>query len=124
MCNQTWPQNWHRVDKHRKANLESWKRSEARARSANRRGAAQYNPEIYHTDEAIQEVELRCVNSGVLISDGPNRRTYYLQLDVVVGYCCGNPTQYLFVEWNRSGGMIHGHPIRTVDLEDEKNVTL
>jgi hypothetical protein len=124
MCDQDWPQNWHRVDKHRKAGVRAWQISEAGSRSAERRGAAQYNPEIYRTDEQIKEVELKVIQEGELISGTCNRRTYYLKLDNVVGYCCGTKTQYLFVEWNRSGGMIHGHPICEVDLEDEKQVSL
>jgi hypothetical protein len=124
MCDQPWPQNWEKVPKHRKANADAWTRSEARSRSGNRRGAAQYNPEIYHTDEQVKQLELRGVAEGTLITENANRKTYYLRLDVVVGYCCQEPTNYLFVEWNRSGGAIHGRPICETDLEEEKRVAL
>jgi hypothetical protein len=111
-----WPQRWQRRNKHRKATIASWDSGDARAWSKHP-GEAQYNPHVFHHDEAVRALELLCVHEGNLISATDHKRTYYLDLQVrrpgvIVGVCNGEPTTIVFAEWHVSGD-IHGRPIST-----------
>jgi hypothetical protein len=97
--------------KHRRASIEAWDCSEARA-STKRPGEAQYNPRLYFTDDQVREIEILTVENGTLISDGDNLKTYYKKIDgtVFAGACSGEFSFYVFAEWGISG-CIHGRPI-------------
>ncbi len=106
-----WPQNWERYPKHRKATTRDWDSGLVLKWSAAHESHAQYNPYGFGSDEDVEELEVRCVNDGTPICMGETKWTFYLNVYRVVGVCCGQETDYVFAEWNLSGGAIHGRPI-------------
>lgn len=64
----------------------------------------------FGSDEAVRDLEMRCVELGTLLRETTNKRTYFMRTDIVVGVCCGDETPYVFAEWHESGS-IHGQPI-------------
>jgi hypothetical protein len=111
-----WPRIWKRYPFHRKANATSWDKGEAQARTA-KKEKSQYNPHLYATDDQVRELEERCVDTGILISDFGIKRTYYLKTDHVIGVCRGELTSYVFAEWHQCGD-IHGRPISEAALRN------
>lgn len=110
MAKAEWPKTWQRIDKHRKATVRTWTSGEARAWSAQNESQSQYNPIEFGTDEAVRDLELRCIEEGTLIRETGNKRTYFMLTEMIVGVCHGDEATYVFAEWHDSG-MIHGRPI-------------
>ena len=97
--------------------MRTWDSGEAKSWSAEHGSKAQYNPHRFGTDEAVRNLELRCVDHGHQIDSTISKRTYYLHAGagVIVGVCSGVETEFVFVEWSAGAGGIHGRPI-SVDL--------
>ena len=62
---------------------------EAHQRTAAPDAASQYNPHFFGTGPTVQELEMKCVEKGMLISESVHRRTYYMKVDEIVGVCRG-----------------------------------
>lgn len=107
---------WVSYRKHRQAKLEEYERSDARASSVV--GDAQYNPELFYTDQQIETLERRCIAEGTLISESRSghRRTYFLDAKVQVGVCSGEFTTFVFTEI--TSGEFHGRPISKTALAE------
>ncbi|HVC94627.1 MAG TPA: hypothetical protein VND64_13090 [Pirellulales bacterium] len=126
MAEVAWPKVWQRYKKHRKATRRDWDSGKALKWSEDNEGASQYHPYLFGTDEAVRQIEFQCVENGTEIHASPNKRTYYLETEQIVGACCGELTRYVFAEWHRSGGAIHGRPIsitalRKLGVNDEQD---
>jgi hypothetical protein len=88
-----------------------------RVRTGQPRGVAQYNPYLYGSDAAVEEVELRCLREGNSIHACGNKFTFYMRVrGVIVGACSGFDTEYIFVECN--SGFVHGRPISQQALRE------
>ena len=111
------------LDKHRKAKTRTWDDGSARKWSEDHESESQYNPYEFGTDEAVREIELRCVEEGVPIRIGEKKCTFYLNVHRTVGVCSGIETNFVFAEWLKSGGAIHGRPISERAL-NKKGVNL
>lgn len=108
--------DWTNYDYKHRSSKSAYEESNA-SRKSEYPGHAQYNPFEFPNDEAIKEVECRCVREGIEISKGTNchNRQFYLKLDVDVGYCNGKTTKFIFVELtNRT---YHGWPISEKSLQ-------
>lgn len=88
---------------------------------------AQFNPHLISSATAAEPLELACIESGIPITDlsDQNRRKHKLYMDcrehfnddqIVIGYCSGIKTPFLFVEWKIDGGF-HGRPMCIVELK-------
>ena len=117
MAEPDWEKNWTNYRKHRKATLKQFHDGTAKSWSAQDASHAQYNPAWLHTDEQIKELELDCIATGTAIRSSDKKRTFYKEATDYVGYCCGTLTKFVFVEWLKSGGSIHGRPICQKTLE-------
>lgn len=116
MAKAEWPKTWQRIDKHRKATVRTWMSGEARAWSAQNESRSQYNPIDLGSDDAVRELEMRCIDEGTPIRETAHKRTYFMRTSIVVGVCCGAETTFVFAEWHDSG-MVHGRPISERALE-------
>lgn len=115
MAKAEWPKVWQRIEKHRKATVRTWASGEARAWSAQNESRAQYNPIEFGSDDDVRALEMECVERGTLVREAPNKRTYFMPTDRVIGVCCGEETSFIFAEWHDSG-IIHGRPISKTAL--------
>ncbi len=96
--------------------MRQWNSQEAHQRTAAPDAASQYNPHFFGTDEAVQELEMKCVEKGMLISESVHRRTYYMKVDEIVGVCRGEETNFVFAE--ETSGNVHGRPISKAALRE------
>lgn len=76
--------------------------------STSKKGPAKYLPSV--DDNRHKELELRCITEGRLVKESGGLRCYCLDVQEVIGVCCGEETSLVFVEWGRSGHF-HGRPI-------------
>lgn len=114
-----WPKRWEYYEKHRKVTIKHWDNGEALILSKQDESESQYNPHLFGSDGAVSAIELLCVERGDVIKQRPNKWTFYLKLNVVVGVCCGQETEYVYAEWRQDGG-IHGRPISVKALREKK----
>jgi hypothetical protein len=101
---------WRRLRKHTDVNVTKWNASAARRSS--KHGHAQYNPLVYHTDDAIRDLESRCIRDGVVVTETANFTSCYLILpdtEPYIGVCSGEYTHIVWAEL--CGGTFHGYPI-------------
>jgi hypothetical protein len=114
-----WPIKWEYYEKHRKVTTRLWDNGEALAISRQDESEAQYNPHLFQSDAEVSAIEIKCVAEGIPIKQRPNKWTFYLKLDCIVGVCCGEETEYVYAEWRQDGG-IHGRPISEKALREKK----
>jgi len=124
MSQAEWAKNWKRINKHRKATTRDAKNGDAKRWSREVGSEAQYSPVNFGDDNAVRELELRCIEQGIMIRSTQNKRTYYLYAGFPVGWCCGTITSYVHAEWHQSGGVIHGRPICEKCLKMKPGVQL
>jgi hypothetical protein len=103
------PKMWQSRKKHRKANPRLWDDGTAKSNSAEPHGESQYNPYEFGTDDAVRELEFRCVDQGIMIVDEEHLKKFYMDVGRVVGVCSGEETTFVLAEW--CSGEVHGRPI-------------
>lgn len=115
-----WPKRWQRYLKHRRSTPADWKASRSVERSRRPRGVAQYDPSRYGRglDDAVETLEVSCVEDGIMINETKNIRRFYLEMDHIVGACSGELTPYVYAQWEIDGS-IHGRPISPTELKDK-----
>jgi len=118
MCRPNWPKNWQNRPKHRKATCRTWDNDDAKRWTADEDGEAQYNPYLFPDDASVQEIELRCIETGEPIKTTGRKRTFYLNCFQTVGVCSGEHTEYVFAEWLEAGEY-HGRPISITALRNK-----
>ena len=115
MCRPDWLKVWRYREKHRKATTRDWDDGTAKRMSQGHPPNAQYCPYTYGANEAVEELELRCVAEGEIIYRSDKKFTFYLNAHHTVGVCSGFETTYVFAEW-LFFGCIHGRPISEMAL--------
>jgi len=112
MCRPNWPQRWVYLPRHREAKAEDWAASNTVLWTGLPNAQAQYDPNLYgrNAQRAAQEqLELDCVNLGIIIKNTGKKIKFYRKMDHIVGACSGERTCYVYAEWLMSGE-IHGRP--------------
>ncbi len=89
MCRPDWPMNWQAIPKHRKATTRDWDKGKVLEWSSRIGSQSQYNPYSYGSDEAVSELEMKCVENGEPILAAGIKRTFYLNTFATTGVCLG-----------------------------------
>jgi hypothetical protein len=115
---------------HNTANVRDWDISKAKKMSLDSdEPNAQFNPHLVPNLTVTEELELACIQNGIpLTSLDPAEKKHKLYMDCrthpkflnkkdcVIGYCSGEETPYIFVEW-KCGGGFHGRPMCENELK-------
>lgn len=119
MCHLTWQDPvWDSLSyrKHVKSNKKNWDRSVTTAVPGMKGEASQYSP--YLTADEIETMELACVERGTQIQDKCHKRTFFLDLERIIGASDGEQTSWIYVEYHNSGS-VHGRPMTRGQIQDK-----
>jgi hypothetical protein len=86
----------------------------SQVRERTRHDAAKYLQDF--TDESQRELELSCVELGVRIEECGSVRSYYLQVNRIIGASEGEETNFVYAERLKCGD-VHGCPITRRELQ-------
>lgn len=71
-----------------------------------------------------QAIGEHCIKNGKQLVDHRNHvRAYCAKFDFYVGASDGRMTKYVYVEWEKSTGSMHGYPITLKELTEKMGYT-
>jgi len=123
MCHLPWRDPvWDKISnrKHRRASRQQWQRSITVAWTGQPDEASQFDPNL--TDAEIETMQIESVNSdpeyvvGTPIRSECHKRTFFRDMQRIIGASAGEKTQFIYVEYVNSG-QVHGWPITEDQLK-------